>query len=415
MKQLLYKGHQFRWETKSETLDLDPFKIKHITEVFQGSPAAKMGIEPGDFLGIVNDQAAVDVDFDAVYGTSQEVYYFVHRPADSLSFHIHTSNLPLGIVAEFTSESILRRSDNYDAEEQELYQLWERGEWTTLLKASAYFCQLDDFFVRLITKILRRKYEGPAILTHGIALYELGKKEKGLKQIQLYFDSYMQGWTTNWHALTYYYLGREELDKGNKVRAEELLYGSSHYCDCHVLEDRLNKLGIDVATKFPWGGKRFPMDFKLQDLEEQGHYQLSNLLAQLNDDALLYLCVMPSYRANGPYNDRVAVYEKIYDKFPESTSPFYVITDVKNLENSNDNWRIENEQRLIKAGKPIVLLFDEESRVAEVLEQTTSPNIYILNKEGVIINVGFDFKLDIIWTLLHREFGDVFEYQELDS
>ncbi|MCO7223028.1 hypothetical protein [Pleionea sp. CnH1-48] len=412
MKHVYYKEHKFSCKTKEEKININLRAVKYVTKVYSGSPAEAFGLQPGDFLGTVNGVAAIDVDLSSIYDAKTNNHYFVHRASESRSFYIEGCHLPLGIEAENTTKNIVKSFEEGEFDDSELYQLWERKDWKSLLKASVHASNQENWFSRIFAKLLKLEVPGIAILTHGIALYELGEKSKGLELIENYRDEHIDGWTTNWHALTFYYLGLAERENGNMEEAHKLLYTSEYYCRCDVLHAMLLTFGIEESDKEPWTGEFFPIDFHLDNFEGTKEYQLSKIIDGLEPNKLLYLCVMPSYRGNGPYNDRVATYEKLIDNFSDLTSPLYVISDKKEASETMPGWYIENEKKLLAEGKPLIQLYDEDRQVADVLDQSTSPNIYILNKQGKIIDSGLGFYYQNIWTLLEKEIGSVLTIEE---
>lgn len=430
MQKLSFLDNHFQCEIRTATLDLDPVKVMQISQVYSGSPAEKFGIRAGDLLTDVNQEAPFNVDIPSFYGDESDMEYIVYRPEESKAFLIKGSSLPLGMKLESTTEAIVKNFAEYDIHDyKELYLLWQRSEWSVLLRASRSFLFLDDFKSQIIQKVSnwqfvkkfahlpifkklidKSKFEGPEILTYGIALFETGNWQEGVELIELYLREHIGYWTTEWHALTYYYLGLHYLAQGDRAAALELFEASEVYCRCPVLQKRLAEQGVHCSIVPEWNDIHFPVDFSLPDFAEKQTYKLSELMNELKEQQLLYLCVMPSYRCNGPYNRFLYQFNSLLSCFPENTSALYVITDKRDEENL-DTW-LKNERVMLANGKPIVLLYDEDRGLADVLEQSTSPNIYALNKEGLILNSGIEFTMEQTWSLLQMAYGDVLTEQQ---
>ena len=414
MKQLAFNQLTFTCKEELESLSLNPLKVMHITLVFPNSPAEKFGLLPGDFLGKVNGKDSVDLDFDQLYENEDQIRYEIHRPSECLTLTIEGSPSPVGILCEHTSGAIVSRCDAHDALPIELYHLWERSEWNNLLQASVNFLFKSDAAERFLRRFIHRSLmkeldETPAVLMQGVALFELGEKEKGMHMISQFEQERMYGWTTNWYALTYYYLGFDALQRGNHLEAFNLLTTSELYCNCQVLQARLQALNIEPSEKIAdWEGSHFPLNFELDVLEQISKVNFNSLLACLGQSELLILCLMPGYRVNGPYSEVLTLYKQLVRHVPEFISPLYVITDTTEFAADKD-WVLESEKQAVNDGYKINLLFDKNGTVAEALGQTTAPYLYLINKDGIILNADSEFQFDDIWYLLKQEFGREFK------
>lgn len=404
MEKLLYRKDTFLYDEKEQKQKVNPLKIKHITHVFSGSPAEKLGIQPGDCLIKVNNRPASDVDIDDLPLSESVIHYQMYRRSEEKDIRIKAPNLPLGVKIENTCETMLKRAKNQELEYEELYQLWERKEWKSLLKVCLREQGFDSFIFGRLHKLFKEKELSPVLLMHGIALYEMGEVSEAIELIEDYYENAMNSWTTEWHALTFYYLGLYELANSNRDNAFRLLHASAHYCRCYHLSLRLNDLGIKTESKTPWTDHPFPINFELQTFDKSLTVNLSETLDKMDDEKLLYVFVMPSYRANGPYGMHLEVYNKILKSFPERTSQLYVITDTP-TPSERMEWVMKKEERLVAEGMDLIILNDEHSIVSEQLKQSTTPNFYIINKKGDVINSGMDFEISDYWGNIEKAFG----------
>lgn len=407
-KAIEFDGRRLYCEYARPNVKLNPLEFSYITRVINGSPAKKLGVKPGDALLKLNGKPAAKANLGSLYLESESIEYVIFREKESKGMHIKAANLPLGIEVEHTSEKIIKMFDNVDGETEQLIQLWQRGDWGGLLVSSKDMTLDNMPILKWTFKILRRSYEGPAILTKGIALYEQEKFDEAKVIIEKYYNEYINLGTIKFHALCFYYMGLIEQQQGNAEQAQNLWSHSEYYCHCPVLQKRLHELGVSPTNKSPWQLKKFPVNFDLMHFDESKRFRLDQMLEQLDEKQLLFIAGLPGYRTNNPLDNYMLEYEKLMALFPDYCGSFLVITEIKDSSDIPDDW-FEIENRLIDKGLPIEFLFDEGRKVVDVLDQNGSPNIYVLNKQGLVINKpGDDFKVDDIWACLAYEFGDVF-------
>lgn len=407
-KSIEYNGRRFTGEYASLTATPNPLEFMYVTCVNHGSVAKNLGIKPGDMLLEINAVCAATADLKGLYLKNENIDYLFFRQSESKGIVIKGPSIPLGIELEQTSDRIIQLAEEFEEEDQQLQQLWQRRDWQGLLLASEFAAFKHSWLSRMVLFLGRKKYDGPGVLMEGIARYELGEKEKAMNIISYYLDNYIHSNTTEFHALCFYYVGLGAIEKEDKEQAYHYWYNSDKYCRCNILQQRLQQLGVEGPLKDSWQYRQFPVDFQLSNLDQTEHYQLSEMLAQLKPQQFLFVAGLPWYRTNTPLDRYMLEYEKLFKRLGEHCGPFVVLTDDKDA-SAHAKAEFEVEERLIAEGLPIRFLYDEDSIVTEQLKQSSSPFIYVLNKQGVVLNKAeITFNAHEVWGWLAYEFGDVF-------
>jgi hypothetical protein len=391
-------GQSFNAEVKKEKLNINHKQVKYITQIIPGSPAEALGIMPGDLLGTINGRPALDIDLLELNLKKESIYYFIYNEERHESKYIEAGYYPLGIETEDSTQLIFSRVFSGEQSLSDLALLWERQEWKWLLQACLSYQMLESFFSRFIRWSRKLDFNGPVILMHGVVLYELGKKQKGYALIKRYHDEMMRRWTIDWHAITYYYMGLNARATGNEEEALDCFYKSEEFCSNARLQELLGVQGIKEQPKNRWGMQRFPVMFELKDTHSEQVVCFRDVLENMDHTQMVIVCVMPSYRSNSPYNEKMKVFENLHTLFDSIIAGMLVITDTLEA----DDWnleRMENEQSLLEQGKPVYVLEDIEREVIDVFDQNSTPNFYVVNKSGIIID-SMDFELEQIWSYI---------------
>ncbi len=120
---------------------------------------------------------------------------------------------------------------------------------------------------------------------------------------------------------------------------------------------------------------------------------------------LLPLCVMPSYRGNGPYNSALISYKKIFPYLEGKLLPMQIIVD-NITDDHTEVWRYSEESELAKYNIPFHRLHDEDLIVSHSLKINVSPVLYLLNNNGIVVYEGPLNKSSDYWTSFEGIFGN---------
>lgn len=127
-KSIEFNGRRFTCEYAHPKVKLNPLEFMYITRVIKGSPAKKLGVKSGDALLKLNGKSASKVALSDLYLNNEPIEYVIYREDGSKGMHIKGPNLPLGFEVEYTSEKLIELFDKVDGEEDQLEQLWQRGD-----------------------------------------------------------------------------------------------------------------------------------------------------------------------------------------------------------------------------------------------------------------------------------------------
>jgi hypothetical protein len=373
--------------------------------VASGSPADELGLSKGDLLISVNGASANEVDVLATLVKTNHMTYEFYQPDNQSLLRVECNNMPLGFEVEGQSEGMVQLFEKrgmYDW--SDLMKLWERGEWVLLARASQAVHQVSGFN-RLIRLFKPYHQASGEVLMMGAAMYEQGQIAEGIKWINLFIEELIAGFTTDYHAVAFYYKALCARDANNQNEFHHWLEQANR--SNAGRSSRVNDLvgtvdQIKLSDEQPWLGADFPSRFVLPRLDQEGLLSLQNLLDGMQDDQLLPLCVMPSYRGNGPYNDSMLCYRATIKHLSDRFLPMVVITD--QLEKRPDRmWWYEHETLAKQQHMDIHLVFDETSSVARKLQMQRTPIFYVLNKQGVIIHQGALAEPSEYWGCLNQQ------------
>ncbi|MFC3192816.1 PDZ domain-containing protein [Marinicella sediminis] len=377
-------------EKSSGSVNNDPQKHQMLVKVAPGSPADELGLSSGDLLISVNGAPANEVDVLGTLVQTNVMTYEFYQPQSQSMLCVEANNMPLGFVVEGQSEGITQLYEQrgmYDW--SDLMKLWERGEWTLLARASQAVHQ-TGLLNRLIRLFKPSHQASGAVLLMGAAMYEQGQPAEGMNWIELFIDELFAGFTTDYHAVAFYYKARWAKESGDSDEFIHWLERANH--SNAGRSARVNELirtveQIELSHEHPWLGMDFPSRFVLPLLEQEGLLSLQNMLDGMQDDQLLPVCVMPSYRGNGPYNDSMLCYRATIKHLAEQFLPMVVITDQPH-KRPDRMWWYEHETKARQQHIELHLVYDETASVARQLDMQRTPIFYVLNKQSTIIHQG---------------------------
>jgi hypothetical protein len=204
-----------------------------------------------------------------------------------------------------------------------------------------------------------------------------------------YLEKYAKGWTVNYRGVATFYLGVERAREGDLETAGQVL--ALAYADLPLsrVANAMVEFGLPRPQKaVVWAGKTAPGDYELETLEgEKKTVTMSEALLGLAEGHLLLLCLLSSYRANGPYNEFLQRYLTLIRDFKPFVGPLHVITEVKDRYPDRPHY-FETEDKVRAAQAPLELLFDPSGEVSAMYGPRVSPLVLTLDNRGLIRTEG---------------------------
>ncbi len=357
-----------------------PSQCLIVTRLATRSLAAHAGVAAKDFL--------VTLDAASVAGISPDTYRIRARTHEwsfySRARHelitIDATGIEPGVKLQPTPDGIRERYNPKTSPSSDLEVLWEARDWKTL----------EDLSRKTLAA---QERDHPALAFLGAALYETGRKAEGLALVDEFAKNFAPHWTMNFTGIAYSYLALDLLGKGDPDAGLGMLQTAFEYHACSRIADLLEKhTGNRPALETPlWLGRRFP-DYALPRLETPGSpVSLAQAVSTLGDRGLLAVCVLASYRGNGPYNEFMMRYLHFATWFSPYLKGLHVITmEPKRYEDRPYYFKAEDA---VKAAKlPLEMLLEDGSLTGQV-NQSSSPFIVLLDRTG---QVRYEGELDSV-------------------
>lgn len=387
-KQSLKWSH--RIESERVEGDFDDSNASIIVKVARNSPAESIGLNSGDYVITINNEAMMSqADLDIIEDIEKTKYKFYSKESHNY-IDIEIDPLPLGIVAEPSTKNILLNQKNGDFTNWGVFRLlWKRREWDALYQASKTI-YLDNTAARIIRKVFKNYFENAGMLYRGVAEYELGNEEYGIELISRFIDKHLYSYESYEHAIAFFYAAKWCELIGDEDDIEHWLSEAdrSNNGTFERITQEVYLKGLEpYPSRYHLHGEQFPANDLLVKLDSSDTVTIHNYLFDMNKGELLPICVMPSYRGNGPYNDALGCYASIYQYISNRLLPLKVILDTTELA-KGEEWRCSNEEYIKENNIGIELLFDEDSVISKVLKLEFSPVFFILNQDGRIVYEG---------------------------
>lgn len=348
-----------------------------VTRLAARSVAARAGIAEKDLLVQVDGQPATAFP-PGLYSqpAAQRTYVFYSR-ARHERIELHASGIEIGVVLAKTLDAIKVLYDPKKPDPKALEQVWEARDFRSLEKlASATLAASKD-------------RGSPALLFEGAAYWETGRHDEGMARVSEYMDQYASWWTQNYSAIGLYYFGAEWLRRGEAEQAEAILGEAFGQSPVEGLGRAIERLtGARPARPHPrWLQRRFPGDYTLPLLEGgPGEVSLRATLQAMPHETLLLVCLLASYRGNGPYGDFMERYQNYARFFPEYLAGLHVLTMEKERQADRPfYYRAEDAARA--AGYPVSVLLDPGD-VTRAVAPPGSPFVLMLDRTGTVVYEG---------------------------
>jgi hypothetical protein len=365
-------------------------KTLYIDRVVSGSPAADLNLKRGDKLLSVNGKAALIEDIPALLAKSSSVKYRFFLPRESAFLEVKTNGLPLGIVTSVSSEGIV---DQYKSkgefQKEGLLSLWEREDYDHIRVACAIAnkrLNKGNFVGKLTGKPKSFSFTK---LMLAVCDIETGETEIGYEDLGQYSVDDAHSETSDARAvLNYYHAKRAKAEArlDNYLQLVQSAY--SGYPQSERIQREAVKAGVEINPKDARVGRQIQTSQSWDVLEGgQGTQSLADILAAMSPDQILPICLMTTYRGNGPYNEALLPYIAVQPHVSDRLHPLVVLTNIAEKRKDRPHWN-SNEAVAKKAKCPFNVLYGSFDEVIEVFSPRGAPEFFALNKAGEIIWTG---------------------------
>ena len=358
-----------------------------VRKVEPGSLAERILLVPGDLLVSMNGQSAGLLSPKLWKSTATLREYIFYSPQTRERIELTTTGIDPGCELRRTPELIKASYKPETRDPEPLLELWEAGGFASLLELSGAALQ-------------KGAKDSPLLPLHGAALYETGQIDEAVKVLTLYMREYVRGWTTDYRGVATFYLGLHKASQGDMETAGQVL--ALAYADLpqERIADAIANLGLPrPSPEVVWAGRSAPGDYELQTLEGDAKtITMSEALLDLADGRLLLLCLLSSYRGNGPYDEFMQRYLTLVRDFKPFVGPLHVVTSVRDRYPDRPYY-FEAEDKARQARAPFELLFDPEGYVSALYGPRVSPFVLALDNRGTILSEGSLEGMDV-WRAL---------------
>lgn len=364
----------------------DPAHCLRVRRVSRHGIATHAGVSAGDLLVSVSGRQAAALGADFMKREADKRRFVFHLAKSQEDVLVETTGIDVGAQLQPTGQAIVATFDPAVADPDTLAVLWEAGEWALLERlASAAL----DRSRSVVDRVLGRHppQNTPIYALRGAALYELGRHAEGSSILLDYDQSFARYWTQNWMGLVQHYLGLQAMRAGDKGEALRLSQQAFELYPCERIAGMVESLGGSRPVRAtPWLGREFPA-YDLPALEGvPGNVSLRATLSRLRPEQVLVVCLLATYRGNGPYNDFMRFYVSQAPWFRERWPQLHVISMETEKRADRARW-FEAEARARERKLPFVVLHEDGSLCAAI-EPPGSPWLFVLDQQGRVVHEG---------------------------
>ena len=386
--------HNTKWfqSVEKKSLPKTPAfsKTLHIDRVAPGSPAADLNLRPGDKLLSVNGKAALIEDIPALLAKSSSVKYRFFLPRESSFLEVKTKGLPLGIETSVSSDGI---ADQYKSkgefEKEGLLTLWEREDYEHIRAACAVANKRLNKR-NLVGKLMGKpKTFSFTEMMLAICDIEDGEPKAGYKALGDYTANHAHSETSDVRAVLDYYHGLNATsEKGIEGYQRMIESAYSSYPASQRIRHEAVKAGVEIDRTDHRVGRTIQTTQSWTVLEGgQDSQTLEDILAAMMPGQVLPLCVMTTYRGNGPYNEALLPYIALQPYFGDRIHPLVVLTNVAEKRKDRPHWN-SHEGLAKKAGCLFTILYGSFEEIIEDYSPRGAPEFFTIDRNGTIVWTG---------------------------
>ncbi len=349
-----------------------PADCQIVARIAPRSLAAHAGVGIRDLLVSLDGAAAAALPAIALRPAAERSWAFYSRARHEL-LELRATGIEPGVELRHTPDGIKERYRAGQSSPMDLDALWDARDWAALERLSAATLAARG-----------RDRDTPALLFQGAALYETGRRAEGTRLVEEYLSRHASHWTVNFAAVGLYYMALARLDSGDRAKGLEILQAAFERDRRPRLADALEKhTGVRPLLENPrWLGKLFPADYRLPRIGAPGSLDLRPALATLAEGQLLGVCLLASYRGNGPYDELMWRYHNFATWFARFLPAFHVITRVPERPADYPHY-FRGEDRVRADGLPFALAL-ESGEVGAAVRPEESPFVLLLDRNGTV-------------------------------
>lgn len=417
MLEQFIKSQLIAVEVKTGPAPSSPHTCLTVDKVAPVSIAAAAGIRQGDLLVEVDRTPAFNVNFKEMTDPHARHRYRLFRPSAHEWREVTATGAPLGVRLAPSTEALVNRAGWRGFEWDDLVTLWERQDWGALARAAGRI-QSPPLWLQLVGMFVgggTSREGSPASLMLAAARYELGRPQEAMPGIREYRLRWQKDWTVNFMAIAQYYFGLDAIRTGDEAKGLQDLMQAYETWPSERIREKIEEVtGRDLPRKTsPLENKPFSVNYSLPYENSKGQANLAASVRELERDQLQVLCLLGSYRVNGPYIDFLTYCMRLVRHFPDYLAELHVVcesTTASKLANSDlkeeardaiRSFLVEEEQ-LRKQGLPFVVLHDEEGTLGAAVGLRSSPHVLVLDFRGTVLHDG-EFDEVKFWELLARD------------
>lgn len=384
----------------------DPARCLLVERVSPHGPAGLAGVHDGDLVSAIDGYPGFECGLHMQISSKAPTRYDFFNQSRQETLALEVSGIDIGVDFKAAVPAILKRFDPSKPDSEDLIELWQAREWQALerLALAAVGEETTGGFLGMFAKTKPKSFNHPAYLFLGAARFERGQHKEGLEIVMEYHTKYESYWTLNYAAVCAYYRAKAALLRGQDDPAIRLL-SEAFEMDSSLtpIADGLEKLtGVRPQEVKSWPGQRFPVSYDLPALEEasRAQHRLEDTLQGLLDHQLLIVCLLATYRGNGPYNDFMHRYRHIARYLGEFLPMLHVVTGNPERPAERTHW-FRGEDLCRHDGIPFHVLLEGRNEVVRVLEPRGAPMLYLLDRDGTVRYEGFLTSTEL-WDTLGR-------------
>lgn len=410
--------------------DIDPAALprlmvqcQRITHVYPGSPAEAAGLQVGWLALLAGDAAPLTTELERLRLDGADRYVF-HNPANGRSFELPDGPWPLGIkLTGVGTQGFLTRITIRDDVDDELFEAFGRGEldaFAQMLDAfrdalmppfSATFAPLlsDARKDKAIAKSDDLHYLGFLSLAHLVA----GEGNRAAFFLEAVRDAVKKSGQSSFSlmftALLSYVDARLSWTGGDRARGLDMMNAALYDApEFELLRDTYATWSDSppLIHAPQWVGEDTPLRYRYAQHDPVGFWpdgppvSLTDTLADMGDDQIIIVFLMPGYRANYYYNRDIVTLAALHQHDPARIAAVHLITDCDYMNHEPDRAYAETIAK--QQGLPVTCLYDSESSVSEDMELYRAPTALVLDNSGTVLANGVFSDESAYWEAVTR-------------